>query len=155
MIGRLVKRRREAQGLTQTELAARAGIPQAYISQIEAGKARLPRDYTLDALGGALGLTREEFYAAAGPETPAAPDPEEEALADVYAWLRRQPDLVADFAEARRTMTPRVYREFVKQTATAWASNARMQMRTWELARRPAPPPADPDPEDDREAVAG
>ena len=42
--GRVVRRQREALGLSQEELAARAGIHRTYISSIELGKVRLGLD---------------------------------------------------------------------------------------------------------------
>src|SRR5690349_5333044 len=66
MVGDLVKRARESRGWTQTDLAREAGLRQTYISQVESGEIALPRDHNLDKLGAALGLTRGEFYQAAG-----------------------------------------------------------------------------------------
>lgn len=153
MIGPFIRGRREARGWTQSELAARAGLPQQYISSLERGDIRLPREHTLDALGRALGVGRRDLYRAGGYAAPADAPPgaapedwRDTALADVLEWLFEQPDVVADFEDARLTMAPDVYREYVRQTAQAWASNARMQRRTWELARRPAEAPAEETP---------
>jgi transcriptional regulator with XRE-family HTH domain len=66
MVGPLVRQRREARGLTQTELAERTGLRQTYISQVESGEIVMPRDHNLDKLGAVLGITRGEFYRVAG-----------------------------------------------------------------------------------------
>ena len=66
MVGVLVKRKRLERGLTQPELALRTGLRQTYISDVEQGKIAMPRDHNLDALGKALGISRGEFYQAAG-----------------------------------------------------------------------------------------
>jgi transcriptional regulator with XRE-family HTH domain len=42
--GQVVRRRREAKGLSQEELAQRAGIHRTYVSSIELGKVRLGLD---------------------------------------------------------------------------------------------------------------
>ena len=49
MAGRMVRYSRRRAGLTQRELAARAGIPQETIARIEAGRSD-PRVMTLDRL---------------------------------------------------------------------------------------------------------
>jgi len=65
-VGGLVRQRRLAKGLTQTELALATGLRQTYISQVEKGEIAIPRDHNLDTLGRVLGITRAEFYDAAG-----------------------------------------------------------------------------------------
>ena len=54
MAGRMVREARWQTGLTQRQLAARAGIPQETIARIERGRAD-PRVMTLDRLLGACG----------------------------------------------------------------------------------------------------
>jgi transcriptional regulator with XRE-family HTH domain len=44
LFGRVARSRREARGLSQEELAARAGIHRTYVSSIELGKVRLGLD---------------------------------------------------------------------------------------------------------------
>ena len=66
MVGELVRRKRTELGLTQPELALKAGLRQTYISQVETGEIAMPRDHNLDALGRALGISRAEFYREAG-----------------------------------------------------------------------------------------
>lgn len=55
----LIRAWREHLGLTQTEVAARMGISQAALAQMEAPAAR-PRKTTLRKLAQALGLTLEQ-----------------------------------------------------------------------------------------------
>ena len=79
-----LKRRRAAAGLTQEELAERAGISVRSIGDLERGAAHRPRKDTARLLAAALGLPpeeREAFVAAARrpprPAADAAPDPTE------------------------------------------------------------------------------
>jgi transcriptional regulator with XRE-family HTH domain len=58
--GRRLRRLREAAGLTQEELAERAGLTPNAISALERGERRRPYPQTLKALADALGLTAEE-----------------------------------------------------------------------------------------------
>lgn len=100
-VGELVRERRLLKGLTQSDLALQTGLRQAYISQVEKGEIAIPRDHNLDALGAALGLTRGDFYRAAGmldgiedaPRTSADPrapyDPETAALAEIGRQVMR------------------------------------------------------------------
>jgi DNA-binding XRE family transcriptional regulator len=55
-VGRLARTRRLALGLTQEEVAARAGVPQPNVARVEAGR-HLPTVATLARLAVALGLT--------------------------------------------------------------------------------------------------
>ena len=66
--GALLLRLRAAAGLTQQELASRAGLSTAAISALESGKRRTPRFATVELLAGALALdtqNRQELVAAA------------------------------------------------------------------------------------------
>lgn len=92
MIGALVRRARVAKGLTQGELALQTGLRQTYISQVEGGEIRLPRDHNLDALGKALGISRQEFYAESG------------MLDDLDNGERESPELPAVLLEAWRNL---------------------------------------------------
>lgn len=65
----LLKRQRLAAGLTQTELADRAGISSAAVTSLERGVSRTPHQDTVTRLANALHLTgrdRARFEAAAG-----------------------------------------------------------------------------------------
>ena len=53
-VGRRIKERREARGLTQTELGAAAGITQGTLSSIERGKTQNPEVGTILNLASAL-----------------------------------------------------------------------------------------------------
>ena len=54
-VGARIRRRRKELGLSQTALAAAAGVNQGYISEIERGRAK-PRRRTIDALAVALNI---------------------------------------------------------------------------------------------------
>jgi predicted ATPase/DNA-binding XRE family transcriptional regulator len=65
-LGALVREQRRALGLTQEELAERAGVSTRSISELERGGQHVPRRDTLNLLAGALqlsGAAREEFEA--------------------------------------------------------------------------------------------
>jgi transcriptional regulator with XRE-family HTH domain len=57
-IGRLIKTLRENDGLTQSELAKKAGLTQAAISQFEEGK-RIPSTKALHKIADGLGVSLE------------------------------------------------------------------------------------------------
>lgn len=59
-VGRTVRRFREFEGLAQAELAERAGLTQAAVSQIENGK-RINNLNTLERLALALGMALSEL----------------------------------------------------------------------------------------------
>jgi predicted ATPase/transcriptional regulator with XRE-family HTH domain len=66
--GTQLRRHRAAAGLTQEELAERAGLSARAISDLERGLSRAPQRYTLDRLAAALGLAHPDlaaFFAAA------------------------------------------------------------------------------------------
>lgn len=63
-LGARIRRRRRELGVTQAELAARAGVNQGYISEIERGRAR-PRRRTMDALVMALDMPHDAAVEAA------------------------------------------------------------------------------------------
>jgi XRE family transcriptional regulator, regulator of sulfur utilization len=54
-IGAVLKRLRAQKKLSQLQLADRAGVPQGYISELEAGKKKNPGIETLRKLARALG----------------------------------------------------------------------------------------------------
>jgi transcriptional regulator with XRE-family HTH domain len=55
-MGKTVRQIRQAKGLSQAELAKRAGLSREYINKIEAGKYDPPLS-TINALAEALGVT--------------------------------------------------------------------------------------------------
>ena len=59
--GTAVKRRREELGLTQEDLAERAGLHRTYLSDIERGT-RNPSLVNIDRLAGALGTSLADFF---------------------------------------------------------------------------------------------
>ncbi len=74
--GELLRRARRAAGLTQAELAARAGLSWRGITDLERGVRRRPRRDTVTLLAEALGLAGEERAAfAAAARLPSAPPP--------------------------------------------------------------------------------
>ncbi len=82
--GARLRRLREVAGLTQEELAERAGLTAKGISDLERGRRRRPYPHTVRSLADALGLSEEErgsLFAAVprrGDAEPGAPlaDPE-------------------------------------------------------------------------------
>ena len=53
-IGRAIRRIRKSRGLTQTEVAERAGVDQAYITMLERGKRKNPTLIVLERIADAL-----------------------------------------------------------------------------------------------------
>jgi len=60
-IGRMLKTLREARGLNQVELAKKAKVTTAYVSQLEAGKKKNPSLDVLQKLARALGCDVAEL----------------------------------------------------------------------------------------------
>ena len=140
MVGPLVKARREARGLTQTELAERTGLRQTYISQVEAGDIAMPRDHNLDKLGAVLGIARGEFYRAAGMlegldngddsplPVPSPRDADTVPLAQKVAEVeaRSGEHYQRRLREARATMTTPQYEALCAALWGMWEGNAEM-----------------------------
>lgn len=80
-LGELVKERRKRLGWTQADLADRIGASPAYISQIETGARKWPRELIPD-LSDALGLSQVDMAVAAGLIEPPATDTNPVALVD-------------------------------------------------------------------------
>ncbi len=66
-LGERLRLRREAHGWSQDELARRAGLAQAQVSMLEAGKRANPSAAVLAALADALGCSMEDLLRGAGP----------------------------------------------------------------------------------------
>jgi len=140
MIGKLVRERREAKGWTQSELALAAGLRQTYISQVEQGSIAVPRDHNLDAIGKALGITRAEFYRAAGmfagieeapePAPPSGTD-DDAIVADLFEQFRKlaPPEALDVLRQMKENETPEVYRQALVVLVEAFAANAKMGTR--------------------------
>jgi len=60
--GERVRRLRQAKGLSQEELAFRAGVHRTYLGSIERGE-RNPALKNIAAIAGALGVTLSELFA--------------------------------------------------------------------------------------------
>lgn len=60
-IGQLLRDRRLALGMSQTELARRVGVPDAAISHVECGR-REPRIGLFASICAELGVTMDEVY---------------------------------------------------------------------------------------------
>src|ERR687893_1011048 len=77
--GAMLKRLRDTAGLTQEELASRAGLTAKAVSALERGERKRPYPHTVRSLADALALTdaqRVDLQAAIprrGAETPASP----------------------------------------------------------------------------------
>jgi transcriptional regulator with XRE-family HTH domain len=57
----VVKKLREQQGMTQAELAKKAGVTEAYVSMLESGARKNPSLPTLKKLARALGVSLPEL----------------------------------------------------------------------------------------------
>lgn len=92
--GTLLRRFRLAAGLTQAALAARAGLSERALNDLERDPQRTPRLETITLLSEALGLTpgdRAQFLAAARPETSLAPARRDPLEAETAAADGRRP----------------------------------------------------------------
>lgn len=110
-LGGLIRARRLQLGLTQKELARRAGMPENYVSLVETNARRWPEDY-VPGLARALGVSEAVMARAAGliSEVPAAgesapPFPPDDGRAAIVAALRALTDaekqgIVLDLVES-------------------------------------------------------
>ncbi len=69
----VLRRHRKRSGLTQQELADKAGISVAAVRDLEQARSRRPRARSIRALAGALGLSPAQLPAPARPSSPEAP----------------------------------------------------------------------------------
>src|SRR5215210_7492152 len=84
--GERLRRLRESAGLTQEELASRAGLTAKAVSALERGERKRPYPHTVRSLADALGLSEEERAALAEAvrrRDGEAPFPREEAAASL------------------------------------------------------------------------
>lgn len=144
-VGELVRTRRIEKGWTQTELAQASGLRQTYISQVEKGEIAMPRDHNLDALGAALGLTKPDFYRAAGMVEEVAP-PREVTIQTRYgpitfdraaaiAYVENKPDQIFrdQLARAKQRRSKAAYERWLLKIYTAWSSNADLAVDSLDL----------------------
>lgn len=68
-IGQQIKRRREEQGLSLTDLARLSGVSKGYLSEIEGNPAARPSAATLFKIASALGTSVGELLGKGGPDT--------------------------------------------------------------------------------------
>ncbi|MEU1752192.1 helix-turn-helix domain-containing protein [Micromonospora matsumotoense] len=98
-IGELVRAHRLAAGLTQVDLAQRAGVGVRTVRDLERGRSHRPQRTTAELIAGALGLTgpaRTGFLASArgrAPADPAGGDTPGPPHRPVTGWVHRDLDL--------------------------------------------------------------
>ncbi len=71
-IGQQIKRRREEQGLSLTDLARLSRVSKGYLSEIEANPSTRPSAVTLFKVASALGTSVAELLGTDGPKTPSS-----------------------------------------------------------------------------------
>jgi transcriptional regulator with XRE-family HTH domain len=104
VLGAYIRAQRQAAGLSLRDLADRADVSNAYLSQVERGLHE-PSLSVLHAVSRALDLSLDAMLTSAGVlEAPDAPAP-----TDTEAAILRDPDLTAP----QRTALLSVYRSFV------------------------------------------
>ena len=118
--GRLLKRCREARGVSQSKLAERAGFDHSYVSRLESG-ARTPTRDAVDRLGEALALNqieRDALLAAAGflPR-------------DVSSLLSSEPVIGEVLDLLQDEDVPQEYRENIRQVLRLLAEQVRCVSR--------------------------
>jgi transcriptional regulator with XRE-family HTH domain len=77
-IGERIKRHRERAGLTQQQLATKAGISLSNLSQIEQGQKEDPRISTVQAIAAALGMGLDALVSDSGERAAPAGQPSAE-----------------------------------------------------------------------------
>ena len=75
LLGIKVRELRYQRGMTQAQLAGRAGVGEKTLKRLELGKTETPHPETVAAVAGALGLRPEELFEAAGAFDQAGPSP--------------------------------------------------------------------------------
>ncbi len=97
-LGALVRRRREEQGLSQRDLAERAGLAHSNIGRLETGFYSRPQPELLQRVARVLGIDVEDLYAEAYPGASLPQLPQylrrahglpEEAATEVQAYFAR------------------------------------------------------------------
>src|SRR5918993_2071948 len=83
--GSLLRQHRLAAGLSQAELAERAGLSTDGIGALEAGRRATPRLYTVRALAEALSLAEDDRLSLIAAAQPTPPSPAEPPIRDTGA----------------------------------------------------------------------
>lgn len=99
LVGGLVRDRRQATGLTQRQLAGRAGVSLGTVRDLEQGRTRRPQPGSLAALARALGLSPEQIGV---PDVPAGGGVSLQVLGPLAAWRDGTP--VSLIGAARRAV---------------------------------------------------
>ena len=90
MLGVWIRATRSEQGMSQRELASRAGLSRSYVCDIERGRGAHPSVVTLDKLAAAMGIARLDLLKASGviePETTLRESDEERRMLSVFRDL--------------------------------------------------------------------
>lgn len=106
-IGLRIRSARRDAGMTQAELASKAGIKQGSISDLERGESKSMRGPTLMAMSRALGVNEEWLQSGKGPQFPADPvrnNLTPEAIKVALNWMKLAPAVQKHFAELVQTM---------------------------------------------------
>lgn len=103
-VGRLVRRLRNARGLTQGQLATYANVPRSWLSLLELDRIAQPDRDRLEQLAVVLGVRREVLWGAAGYRTEPMPPPAarkpDEILRELQAAMREAPILAPETTQA-------------------------------------------------------
>lgn len=138
--GTNLRRRRDDAGLTQEELAAKAGISRGTIANLETGAAKSPDAETVEALAEAFGLSRGALWQDAGESSSGdeasrlePPDAAQRGLAmTIEAFIARHGDdltgrerlTLMDMARAR----PGTVLLWTEEDWIAWARSIRRRL---------------------------
>ena len=95
IVGRNIRAVREAQLLSQRELAERSGVAKVTIATMELGRSARPRRRTVEKIANALGVPVEELMSAEAPtpKQPAPPSPEQPSFNGLLDEERRRAQL--------------------------------------------------------------
>lgn len=141
MLPDLLRKHRLAAGLTQAELAYKAGLTENSINLLERGTRRRPMTHTIDALAHALGLGPDEvdqlFLVAKAPRA-LHPDRDEATEVEVYAptisLLLQRAETPEDLVEAIRALGQRAGRTSLRKMAEV-SSVTKSTIQEWLAAK--------------------
>lgn len=116
-LGQRLREWRLAQGLTQGELAERAGLDQSSISAIETGRIQHPRIDYLHRLASTLGIGQTEMLEAAGlpPVTVT-----HVAGSDLFEFVEKRADLRARLERIKLALGADRYQSWKAQVERSW-----------------------------------